>query len=198
MKSFIFSVLIFISINIYADIPNSINICADYGSGIACTGHQYILNTQMRGTITQHEGIDFAGPPGTPIYSASHGVVLLTTTDHCGGGSITVATDIEDVNPETNEKETLYVRYVHVVPNIENKNVKPGDLIGYIQDVSKIQSCVGPISHLHFETVFSYLPNKVHVNPHKYWAKGENNFTCFKNGMDVPVDKLVSPIKCEN
>lgn len=177
----------------------NINICNDYGSAYGCSGRPYWLNS-VRGIINSHEGIDFGQTPGTKVISATYGEVVDVGYYDCGGGIASVLTDIEDVNPETKTKQRLYARYIHIKINEQLRNgqkVVPGDLIGTVAHHTDIKDCVGSVSHLHYELIFSYFPHKNHVNPHRYWVDGPEKATCFSKALTVPVGRATLPITCE-
>lgn len=180
----------------------NIRICPDFGSSWNCDGQPYRIVTEDRGVVTKHEGIDFVGHAGASVISASHGKIAHYGTYSCGGGTIIVATKIKDVHPETKELAPVYVRYVHTTlhPSLTAGSVvKPGDPIGFIQDPndnSINDKCVGRHPHVHFDTIFRMKPRLV-ANPHNFWLGGPYKLSCFKEGQNVPEDKIVAPIRCE-
>lgn len=179
-----------------------IKICPDYNSYTNCQGSQYRIVSKARNTvITRHEGIDFLGAPGTEVISASHGKVFLVEHAECGGGIVAVASEIFDIEEVSQQKKRIGIRYVHINPKVKKGDVvKPGDVIGSIQDPndpSVNDQCVGMFAHVHFEMLFQYYPVKLHISPHKYWMDGPNKLSCYKNGIEVPTDKIIAPVLCE-
>jgi peptidoglycan LD-endopeptidase LytH len=111
-----------------------------------------------------HEGTDIMAAKGTPIYSATDGVVIRKGWNEYGGWRLTVKTN-----------EGIYIYYAHMEGYAENivqgQTIKKGQLIGYVGN-----SGYGPVGttgkfapHLHFGM---YDANWNAVNPYsylKYW-----------------------------
>jgi LysM repeat protein len=111
-----------------------------------------------------HEGTDIIAAKGTPIYSATDGIITRKGWSDLGGWRLTVKTN-----------EGLYIYYAHMqnyANNIEQgQTVQKGQLIGYVGD-----SGYGPVGttgkfvpHLHFGM---YDANWNAINPYtylKYW-----------------------------
>ena len=183
--------------------PGASRICNDYGSTRTCSGDRYNLTSPYTGrVIRKHEGIDIEYPPGTAVYSASFGKVVQTFRSRmmCGG-TVVVAPEIYAPHPKNGGRSKIYVRYNHIVPRddiYEYDRVKPGDLIGYVQDPAKTKKsgCIGPTAHLHFSMDHDIDDRGLHVNPHLYWADGPGKITCLAEGITVPEDKIVWPFAC--
>ncbi len=91
----------------------------------------------ITGRHVMHEGLDFAAPTGTPIHSASGGVVTWAASKR-GYGKLV----------EINHGNGLVTRYAHASKLL----VKRGDLVEKGQLIAKVGSTgrsTGP--HLHFE-----------------------------------------------
>ena len=91
----------------------------------------------FNGQMSMHEGLDFSAPEGTPIRSASGGVVR-TVTQHRGFGNML----------EIDHGEGLITRYAHAKVVL----VKEGQLVTRGQLIARVGSTglsTGP--HLHFE-----------------------------------------------
>lgn len=89
------------------------------------------------GTMTRHEGIDFAAIPGTPIHAAAGGVVVVSELHPIWGNVV-----------EVDHGNSLMTRYAHA----SKLHVKPGDIVKRGQKLSEVGSTgrsTGP--HLHFE-----------------------------------------------
>lgn len=179
-------------------------ICNDYGSTRTCSGNRYYLTNPFSGrVIRKHEGIDISYPPGTPVYSASHGKVTRTyRSSKLCGGRLVVAPEIYRPHPQHGKRSKVYIIYSHIVLRddiYEYDRVKPGDLIGYVQDPAKTKkssNCIGPIAHLHLAMDHDINERGFHVNPHLYWTGGSGRITCLSEGLTVPEDKIVWPFAC--
>ena len=164
-----------------------------------CRGGPYRVKLVDR-TITQHEGIDFAGRIGSPVISASYGVVESKSYGYCGG-TVIVRTEIKSKNHYlTGNSSILYLRYNHIDPDDSIDHgvaVEPGQIIGTLQNPLDIRGRGNCISepHLHFAMHFTYL-EKWHVDPSRHWVDGPGKVTCFSPKIKVPRDKLVAPVPC--
>lgn len=98
-----------------------------------------------------HEGLDFAAPTGTEVYSTADGVVEIA--DRKGGYG-----NVIDVSHGYN----YLTRYAHLSKILvkEGEEVKRGQLIGYVGSTGK---STGP--HLHYEVRFKGEPQ----NPVNYY-----------------------------
>jgi murein DD-endopeptidase MepM/ murein hydrolase activator NlpD len=182
-------------------IGSGLHLCADYGAIVSCSNRRYNVYSPGGRVIRRHEGMDFAESPGTPVISATHGTVTTHFFGHCGGFVI-VETNIVRHNPYSGENSVIYARYVHVEPHEELgyfQEVKPGDVIAYVQDPNDIpgrNQCVGDIAHLHYSMDFSIHDIGKHIDPNLFWVDGPGKVTCYREGMVVPPDKAVAPIRC--
>jgi peptidoglycan LD-endopeptidase LytH len=121
-------------------------------------------DSRLYGGDRVHEGTDIMAAKGTPIYSATDGVIIRKGWSELGGWRLTVKTS-----------EGIYIYYAHMqgyAANIaEGQTIKKGQLIGYVGD-----SGYGPVGttgkftpHLHFGM---YDANWNAINPYtylKYW-----------------------------
>lgn len=173
-------------------------ICADYQATIACSGGRYGFVSPTGRYVDSHEGIDFRAAPGTPVIAASHGMVTWISASVCGG-YIVVETPINTYSRQAGKELNLYARYTHLAPDGRlsiGDEVKPGDLLGHVQDFSNLDpGCAGRVSHLHFALHFGG-DEAAHVSPHDYWLDGPGIVSCYAPETPVPQDKLVAPIAC--
>ncbi len=96
------------------------------------------------GRRTQHDGVDFVAPAGTPIVAAAGGVVVASEWHHEYGNMI----DIDHGNG-------LKTRYAHASKTL----VKTGDLVRAGQTIAQVGSSGRSTgSHLHFEVHVDGVP----------------------------------------
>lgn len=102
------------------------------------------------GTIKMHEGIDIAGPIGTPIIAPADGVVKFV--EEKAGFGLTLVID-------HGYGFTTFYAHCQRINVSPNSAIKRGDIIAYVGDTGK---ATGP--HLHYEVRVSGIP----VNPFHY------------------------------
>ncbi|WP_454765032.1 M23 family metallopeptidase [Cupriavidus campinensis] len=96
------------------------------------------------GRRTQHEGVDFVAPSGTPIVAAAGGVVVAAEWHHEYGNMI----DID-------HGDGLKTRYAHASKSL----VKVGDLVRPGQEIARVGSTGRSTgAHLHFEVHVNGVP----------------------------------------
>ena len=102
------------------------------------------------GASSNHQGIDLAGPEGTPIYATKSGVVTVNSSSRSAGIYITIRHD-----------NTYSSIYMHLSQSIVKKGqtITQGQLIGYMGSTG-----VATGSHLHF----GIICNGAYVNPANY------------------------------
>lgn len=102
------------------------------------------------GASTYHQGVDLAGPEGTPIYASRTGVVTTATFGKSAGYYVSI-----------NHGDGYSSIYMHMTRYVVKKGqaVSAGQLIGYMGSTG-----VSTGSHLHFG--ISY--NGAYVNPANY------------------------------
>ena len=102
------------------------------------------------GASTYHQGIDLAGPQGTPIYAARGGTVTTATFGSSAGNYVTI-----------NHGDGFSSVYMHMTSYVVSKGatVSQGQLIGYMGSTG-----VSTGSHLHFGIAL----NGTYVNPANY------------------------------
>jgi hypothetical protein len=172
-------------------------IVCDYGATV-CRGAPYRVVSRGR-VITRHEGIDFAGAVGAPVISASYGEVIVAQETVACGGTITVKTELLDREP--GNRQPLYLTYHHVVPVKDlsyGVQLVPGRLLATMQDPYDIPDRGNCIIEPHLHFLLTTYPGSDwgHRDPNAHWLNGK--LTCYRPGMDVPRNKLASPIPCEN
>jgi len=96
-----------------------------------------------------HHGVDIMAEPGTPVYAAAGGKVIISREDSYWGGIVTIE--------HSGGWQSIYRCLEPVV--VYGNEPAAGDIIGYI--IEKAPNEAGQESHLHFEL---YL-NDDEVNP---------------------------------
>jgi murein DD-endopeptidase MepM/ murein hydrolase activator NlpD len=160
-------------------------ICSDYLSQVNCIGRSREI----------HHGIDFRGPAGTEVISATHGTVVRTLFNECAGYIIVIRTDI--VARGGDAEGPVFARYAHTEPLADLKisqEVKPGDVIGRIIPL-RHTSCYASAEHTHYELRVLNAADR-HIDPHQFWVNGPGQVTCFADGVVVPAGKAVAPLRC--
>ena len=102
------------------------------------------------GASTYHQGVDLAGPQGTPIYASRTGVVTTATYSKSGGYYVSI-----------NHGDGYSSIYMHMTNYVvkSGQAVSAGQLIGYMGSTG---ISTGP--HLHFAITY----NGSYVNPANY------------------------------
>lgn len=102
------------------------------------------------GASTYHEGVDLAGPEGTPIYATRSGTVTASTFGRAAGYYVTI-----------NHGDGFSSIYMHMTRYVVKKGqtVEQGQLIGYMGATG-----IATGSHLHFGISYK----GVYVNPANY------------------------------
>ena len=102
------------------------------------------------GASSNHQGVDLAGPEGTPIYAARTGKVTVATFGRAAGNYVTI-----------NHGDGFSSIYMHMTRYVVKKGqyVSQGELIGYMGATG-----ITTGSHLHF----GIMKNGVYVNPANY------------------------------
>jgi len=128
------------------------------------------------GYTTVHRGVDFAAPPGTPVFAAGDGFIVRRE-DWGGYGNYI----------QIRHKNGFSTAYAHLKKFNKNKKlgskVKQGNVIGYVGSTGQ---STGP--HLHYEI----LKNGKHINPmqirmpasKKLSGKDLNAFKISKNAIE--------------
>lgn len=104
----------------------------------------------ISGKWSFHNGVDLAGPSGTPIIASRSGVVTVATYDWAAGYYVTI--------DHTDGFETKYLHMTHYIVSVGDY-VSAGQVIGYMGSTG---SSTG--SHLHFGVYY----NGSSVNPAGY------------------------------
>lgn len=106
---------------------DSVRITADFGG-------QRILNGKKR---KEHNGIDFGGKEGTPVYAISDGIVRLAAENFYFNGTFVLLDHGQGLS-------SVYL-HLHKLHVINNQQVKKGELIGEIGSTGR---STGPHLHL--------------------------------------------------
>ncbi len=106
------------------------------------------------GASTYHQGVDLAGPEGTPIYASRTGVVTTATYGKAAGNYVSI-----------NHGDGYSSIYMHMTRYVVKKGdaVSAGQLIGYMGSTG-----VSTGSHLHFGISYNgkYVNPALYVNLH--------------------------------
>ena len=102
------------------------------------------------GASTYHQGVDLAGPEGTPIYASRSGTVTIARYSNSAGYYVTI-----------NHGDGFSSVYMHMTTYVVSvgQKVSQGQLIGYMGSTG-----ISTGSHLHFGIAL----NGVYVNPAYY------------------------------
>ena len=111
-------------------------------------------NTGIAGASTYHQGVDLAGPAGTPIYASRGGTVTRATYGSSSGYYVSI-----------NHHDGFSSIYMHMTNYVVSagQTVSQGQVIGYMGSTG-----ISSGNHLHFG--ISY--NGVYVNPCAYVSLG--------------------------
>ena len=102
------------------------------------------------GASSYHQGVDLAGPEGTPIYASRSGVVTVAKYSNSAGYYVTI-----------NHGDGFSSIYMHMLNFVVSagSGVSAGQLIGYMGSTG-----ISTGSHLHFGIAY----NGAYVNPAAY------------------------------
>lgn len=118
--------------------PGESKISSTFGTRVA----------PKKNASTNHKGIDYASPKGTPVYAPADGVVILTAKNVKGYGTMI----------KMKHKfgfETIYGHLSNYIVNTGD-TIKMGKVIGYVGNTGV---STGP--HLHYEII----KNGININP---------------------------------
>ena len=147
-------------------------------------GYRNPIQTSAGVTSSFHNGIDFAAPEGTPLYSNVTGTVIGSGTLSDGANYIAVQDD-----------KTGYIHwYAHMQqqsPLKKGQHVNVGQFVGYVGHTGK---ATGP--HLHYSVTKPgsglYLNNNTSVNPYSFASSnifsGTSSETTAKTDTGTGVD----------
>tara|TARA_X000000950_G_scaffold284125_1_gene386561 strand:- start:322 stop:1098 length:777 start_codon:yes stop_codon:yes gene_type:complete len=163
------------------------------------------VNTRPRDNI--HQGIDIIGPRNNPVIAIADGIVLETTVEDCWGATIIID------HGESIDGKNLITIYGHVGRFLVNEGdtVKRGDKIAELP--IKIEyRCMARVRHLHLQIGQRYCKKEEKdnwackyfikdfyrsLNPHKYWADGPNNISCFDEKRSFKKGTITYPLPCK-
>jgi len=94
----------------------------------------------------KHKGVDFSVEPGEPVFSPCSGVVKRRARPYVGDkhydGCLIEA-----------KAARIKIFYLNIEEELIGQVVRPGQIIGYAQDISKKYSAVTPHIHLEISSV---------------------------------------------
>lgn len=150
------------------------------------TGACFLNGLYQNKNTCAHNGIDFALPTGTPVYSVAYGKVIISEIGALGtltsgnGNYIIIGYD-----PNSDGKYEYYALYAH----LDSRSVQKGDLVNPGQEIGKVGAtgnASGP--HLHFsiskDNIVSYvdptpyLDDIVNGKSVLVQSSSEQEFTC--------------------
>lgn len=116
------------------------------------TGGGVRISRGFTGQYPAHNGVDIAGPYGTPIYAADSGVVTLAKYTNRGYGVYAIIDHGNGYQSLYGHCSSLTVSY--------GQQVKKGQLIGYMGSTGNSTG-----NHLHFEI----KSGNVRYDPYRFW-----------------------------
>lgn len=137
-----------------------------------------------------HEGIDIIDKSGTPVLSASSGVVIESYYEPLFGNQIEISHGVDETGLPVKS------RYLH----LKKRLVKEGDVVARGQQIGTLGRSgllAGGILHLHYEVRVGSGRNNS-MNPHRFWSGGVGVVTCFdkkRQWDDLPF-KTTYPVPC--
>jgi murein DD-endopeptidase MepM/ murein hydrolase activator NlpD len=152
-----------------------------------------------------HRGMDIYHDTGTPIIAAADGVVKKAETGSCWGPTVLI------YHGKTEAGKPLYGLYSHM----QNISVKVGQKVKRGEQIAEMgpdifNSCGGGMHHLHFQA--SHDPDGIPIgwgwsyfvgdgwnapNPHKFWANGPGQVTCYEPGRKYKDGTFTFPLRCD-
>ncbi len=131
------------------------------------------------GRTARHNGVDFAMPPGNPVYSTGDGVIEKVSFEFFGYGNQVII----------DHGFGYKTRYAHLktIGVVEGMKVKRGECIGESGNSGK---STGP--HLHYEVIYRDSP----VNPSNYYdltISPEEYATMVQNTADMSEKLTLHP-----
>lgn len=177
--------------------PNAPIIISDYHSKFGANGLK---------RTGKHNGIDLFADIGSPVIAAADGRVISAKVDRCWGPTMLLSHGVDK------HGKPIYGLYGHV----RNFKVKVGQTVKRGQQIAEMgedifTTCGAGFHHLHFQ--ISYTPGRIPFgwgwasfvsdgssapNPHKYWARGEGEITCFQEGKEYSGGGFTYPLPCKD
>jgi murein DD-endopeptidase MepM/ murein hydrolase activator NlpD len=139
-----------------------------------------------------HLGIDIIDKIGTPVLAAAGGQVTDSFFEPAYGNRVTI-----DHGPNADGFRTITV-YKH----LNSRSVSSGDRVERGQQIATLGNTgalAGGIPHLHFEVHREVRPKVLRaVDPHKVWAGGVGQVSCFDPATMVEPDgfRTTYPVPC--
>ncbi len=154
-----------------------------------------------------HQGIDIIGEANQPIIAIADGIVLETDQKFCEGPSVVID------HGKAISGERLIAVYTHTGEFL----VKAGDKVKRGMPVAKLPEkilfpCMARVRHLHLQIGQQYcekhekntwgcdfyIKDKYSsLNPHLFWADGENIITCYDEKKKFQVGTITYPFSCK-
>lgn len=138
------------------------------GHKATVTGHYGATREYRRGV---HQGTDFSATAGTPLYASFDGTITRSVNMLDGdNGGLRIQLESSD--------GSVRVYYMHLSKNfvISGQRVRKGELIGYTGG-SGAKSMTAFMPHLHMEIEVKKKGSWVHVDPEKFIAGYQGDYT---------------------
>ena len=181
-----------------------------YPPGATKITSDYRARTNAKGLTRRspHQGIDIEGPRGMEILSAAPGTVVSIPGMPCWGPTVVIDHGI-DMNGQP-----LFAAYGHVdkIKVGEGQRVARGQPVAELGPRGTRAKCSGGVRHLHFQLgrtpqtrneareaggyMRIFKDGMQAPNPHKLWANGPYEITCFEKDKEYRVGTLTYPIPC--
>ena len=165
----------------------------------------YGVNGRTRMQV--HQGIDIIGDANQEIIAIKDGIVLEIEEKLCEGPTLVID------HGEAFSGEKLIGVYTHIGDAL----VKEGDRVSRGMPVAQLPEkiafpCMARVRHLHLQIGQQYcekeekntwgcdffIKDKYNsLNPHLFWADGENNITCFNKNIDYKDGSITYPFVCQ-
>ena len=164
----------------------------------------YGVNGRTRMQV--HQGIDIIGGANEKIIAISDGIVLEIEEKLCEGPTLVID------HGESFNGEKLIGVYTHIGDSL----VKEGDQVKRGMPVAELPEkisfpCMARVRHLHLQIGTQYcekeekntwgcdffIKDKYNsLNPHLYWADGENKVTCYEKNKKYKAGSITYPFSC--
>ena len=165
----------------------------------------YGVNGRTRMQV--HQGIDIIGDANQEIIAIKDGIVLEIEEKLCEGPTLVID------HGEAFSGEKLIGVYTHIGDAL----VQEGDRVRRGMPVAELPekiafTCMARVRHLHLQIGQQYcekeekntwgcdffIKDKYNsLNPHLFWADGENNITCFDKSKNYKDGSITYPFVCQ-
>ncbi|MCC0034961.1 MAG: M23 family metallopeptidase [Hoeflea sp.] len=139
-----------------------------------------------------HLGIDIIDKIGTPVLAAAGGQVVDSYFEPAYGNRVTI-----DHGPNADG-----LRMMTVYKHLNSRGVSQGARVERGQQIATLGNTgalAGGLPHLHFEVRREVRPQVFRaIDPHRVWAGGVGQVTCFAPGMTIESAEFRStyPVRC--